>query len=121
MKQKWFRKLIGGLSFTTAFFIFQSCYGTPQDFGLDLYITGHVKSKTTRDPIVGIKVSVVNMQQYQYTDNLGMFSLYTESNDTVNIKFQDVDSAQNGNFNDKDTILINPTGNVVLEILMEEK
>lgn len=31
MKKGWIRKLICGLSFGSALFIFQACYGTPQD------------------------------------------------------------------------------------------
>ena len=73
MKRNWIRKLIGGLSFTTALFVFQACYGTPQDFGADVFIEGLVKSKKTGEPIKGIKVSVADNPQYQYTDEDGEF------------------------------------------------
>jgi hypothetical protein len=38
IKQNWRRKLLGGLSLTSALFIFQACYGTPHDMGLDIFI-----------------------------------------------------------------------------------
>jgi hypothetical protein len=55
MKRDWKRKIIGGLCLTSIAFVFQACYGTPQDFGEDLLIEGQVKSKTTGLPIKGIK------------------------------------------------------------------
>jgi len=121
MKSNLIRRLIGGLSFTTALFVFQACYGTPQDFGLDVYIEGLVKSKKTGEPIKGIKVSVADNQQYQYTNEDGSFSLYTETAETCKIKFEDIDSNLNGTFIDKDTILKNITDRIHLNILLEEK
>ena len=47
MKSNWIRKIIGGMSLTTAMFIFQACYGTPQDMGLDMLVEGQVKSLTS--------------------------------------------------------------------------
>jgi hypothetical protein len=121
MKGNLIKKIIGGLSFTTALFVFQSCYGTPQDFGNDVFIDGLVKSKKTGQPIKGIKVSIADLPQYLYTGEDGSFSLYTESAASCKIKFEDIDSNQNGVFSDKDTILINPLGKVHLDILLEEK
>jgi putative lipoprotein (rSAM/lipoprotein system) len=125
MKRNWIKKLIGGLSFTTALFVFQACYGTPQDFGADLFIQGLVKSKTTKQPIKGIKVTVANNlnanPQYEYTRDDGSFSFWTEKADSCKIKFEDTDSDQNGSFVDKDTILIKPGEEVYLDILLEER
>jgi hypothetical protein len=121
MKRNWVRKLIGGMSLTTAVFIFQACYGTPQDFGMDIFIEGLVKSKKTGEPIKGIKVSVADNPQYQYTNDAGEFSFYTESADSKVIKFEDIDSIQNGAFIDKDTTLRNVYQRVHLAIFLEEK
>ena len=55
MKRNWVRRIIGGISFTSALFVFQACYGTPQDFGFDLFIEGQVKSASTGLPVKGIK------------------------------------------------------------------
>lgn len=51
MKRDWKRKIIGGLCLTSVAFVFQACYGTPQDFGNDLLIEGvrHNKKKDDQD------------------------------------------------------------------------
>lgn len=121
MKRNWIRKIIGGISFTSAMFIFQACYGTPQDFGYDLLVEGQVKSKTSGLPIKGIKVSVTDNMQYEITDENGKFSFYTEMLQRLSFNFQDIDSIQNGQFVDKDTVLTEITENVYLDIMLEEK
>jgi len=105
MKRNWITKLIGGLSFTSVMFVFQACYGTPQDFGLDVLIEGQVKSRATGAPVKGIKVSVAETVQYEFTNDEGKFSFYTETNDTFKIRFEDVDFSQYGTFVNKDTLL----------------
>jgi hypothetical protein len=121
MKTNWIRKLLGGLSFTTALFVFQACYGTPQDLGADVYVHGLVKSKKTGLPIKGIKVSVVDNPQYQYTNDDGSFSFYTETAESCKVMFEDIDLNQNGTYNNKDTTLTNLADEVYLNILLEEK
>lgn len=121
MKSKLVRKIAGGLSLTTAMFVFQACYGTPQDFGADLFVEGLVKSKNTGLPIKGIKVSNVNLPQYLYSDEDGSFSFYTESSEGCKLRFEDVDSDRNGAFADMDTVLVNPGSRIFLNILLEEK
>lgn len=105
MKRNWVRKIVGGLSFTSALFVFQACYGTPQDFGYDLFIQGQVKSASTGLPVPGIKVSIDEGYQYQYTDETGNFSFYSGESDSLVLRFEDVDSVQQGNFLSKDTLL----------------
>ena len=121
MKRNWIRKILGGLSFTTALFVFQACYGTPQDFGFDLLIEGQVKSKATGKPIKGLKVSVAEMMQYEYTNEEGKFSFYTARTDSVLLKFEDIDLTQNGSFIDRDTIITSINDKIYLDIVMEEK
>ncbi len=121
MKKNVIRKIVGGLSFTSAMFVFQACYGTPQDFGLDLLVEGQVKSESSGLPIKGIKVLVANNMQYQMTDADGKFSFYTEKIEGLTLQFQDIDSAQNGLFVDKDTVLTNLSEKVYLDIVLDEK
>ncbi len=121
MKRNVIRKIIGGLSLTSAMFVFQACYGTPQDFGLDLLIEGQVKSKTSGLPIKGVKVSVAENMQYEMTDEDGKFSFYTEMLEGLTLKFQDIDSTQNGLYTDRDTVLTDLSKNIYLEIALEEK
>lgn len=120
MKYNWIRKLIKGLSFTSVLFAFQACYGMPQDIENDVYIQGQVKSLTSGLPIPGIKISVGDYQ-YELTDNEGKFSFYTSVNDSYILKFEDIDSLQNGSYMDKDTILTDIADQVYLDIVLEEK
>lgn len=121
MSSNLIRKLVGGLSLTTAAFIFQACYGPPQDFGDDIFIEGLVKSKKTGLPIKGIKVSVKDNPQYLFTGEDGSFSFYTGFAENCTIRFQDADAEQNGAFSDKDTTLTNLTSRIYLNILLAEK
>ena len=121
MKRNVIRKIIGGLSLTSAMFVFQACYGTPQDFGLDLLIEGQVKSKASGLPIKGVKVSVAENMQYELTDEEGKFSFYTEMLEGLTLQFQDIDSTQNGLYADRDTVLTDLSKNIYLEIALEEK
>ncbi len=121
MKRSWKKKILGGLSLTSALFIFQACYGTPQDMGLDIFIEGQVKSDKTSKPVKGIKVSVEDKMQYQYTDESGKFSFYTETAISYKIKFEDTDGNQNGIFVGKDTLLTNIDKAIYLDIALEEK
>ncbi|HEX2395518.1 MAG TPA: hypothetical protein VHI78_09230 [Bacteroidales bacterium] len=121
MKRNWIRKIIGGLSFTSVLFVFQACYGTPQDLIPDLLIEGQVKSKTSELPIKGIKVSVADNFQYQITDEDGKFSFYTEMIEGITLQFEDIDSIQNGSFINKDTVINEFIDQIYLDIFLEEK
>ncbi len=121
MKRNWIRSIIGGLSFTSAMFIFQACYGTPQDFGRDLLVEGQVTSKTLGLPIKGIKITVGDDIQYDITDEDGTFAFYTQRLDSLSFKFEDIDSIENGQYVDKDTVLTEIKENVYLDIILEEK
>jgi hypothetical protein len=121
MKKNWIRKILGGLSFTAAMFIFQACYGTPQDFKPDVLIEGQVKSKTNGLPIKGIKVSIADLNYHEYTNEEGRFSFYTEMINNMRILFEDVDSTQNGTYLNKDTILVNIEDENHLDIKLDEK
>jgi len=121
MKKNWIKKIIGGVSLTSALFVFQACYGTPQDFGLDFLVEGQVKSKNAGLPINGIKVSVAENQQYVLTDENGRFSFYTQKLDSVKILFEDVDSTVNKPYSNKDTVLTNIADKVFLEVNLDEK
>lgn len=120
MKRNWIRNIIGGLSFTSALFIFQACYGTPQDFEPDLLLEGLVKSQSTGVPIKGIKVSVPE-HQYIFTDENGRFSFYTWMNEKITVRFEDVDGMENGMYLSKDTLIENVSNQLSLEISLAEK
>ena len=121
MKRNWVRNMLGGLSFTSALFVFQACYGTPQDFNLDLLIEGQVRSKTSGLPIKGIKVSVSDHMQYDFTDEEGKFSFYTGWLENFTLQFRDIDSVQNGLYSNRDTVLTNIEGEAYIDVLLEER
>lgn len=105
MKKNWKGFLLKGVCLTSVAFVFQACYGTGPDFGMDLYIAGQVNSKSSGLPIKGIKVSIENSPQYTYTDDEGNFSFYTEKRNSTKVQFEDIDFAENGLYLKKDTVL----------------
>jgi hypothetical protein len=121
MKRKWIRRILGGLGFTSVLFTFQACYGTPQDFELDLYIEGLVRSEKTGLPLKGIIVSVDNGTFYDETDEEGRFGFYTLSNDSLLVNVIDADSTLNGSYLNKDTVISVKSSNVYLDIKLAEK
>ena len=116
------RKILGGLSFASALFMFQACYGTPQDMQADILIEGQVKSAVTGNPIMGIKVSEVNdASRFQNTSSDGKFSFYSRALENIIIHFEDIDSTENGSYLSKDTVLTNINDHIYLDIALEEK
>ena len=105
MKRNLVRNIVGGLSFSTALFVFQACYGMPQDMLDDLFIEGTVTAESTGLPVEGIKVTVSENGRHDYTDSEGFYSIYTDLTDRVTLLFDDVDSEDNGSFARKDTVL----------------
>ena len=102
-------------------FIFQACYGTPQDMGYDVLVEGQVKSKTSGLPIKDIRISPSGSTQYQRTDDAGKFSFYTPSDGILELLFEDTDVDQNGAFQAKDTILRNVYNRIWVDIKLEDK
>lgn len=121
MKQKHLRTLIGGLSFTTALFVFQACYGMPQDWQEDVYIEGKVVSLTSGQPVKGIKVESVLSEHFGISDNLGEFGFYTPWADSLRLSIEDTDPDSDGDYLSKDTVLVDPNHQLYLNIAIEEK
>lgn len=120
-KRKIIRGILGTLSFSSALFVFQACYGTPRDLNTDLYIEGQVKAKKTELPIQGIKVTVPNYPQYEYTDGNGQFRIYLPLATEFKIRFEDVDAGQNGSFLTLDSTVRMGTDPVYLNVKLDEK
>lgn len=121
MKRNQIRTLIGGLSFTTALFVFQACYGMPQDAINDVYISGKVVSQSSGLPLEGIKVEAVLFEHYGLTDSLGKFEFYAPWSDSLKLTIEDNDPKTNGAYLSKDTVLVNPKMDVILNIALDEK
>ena len=120
-KRKILRTIFGTLSFSSALFIFQACYGTPEDFVTDVSFEGVVKSKTTDLPVTGIKVSLVNQPQTDLTDNTGKFQIYTVKETEYTFRFEDVDANENGSFLTKDTVITNAGKSNILNVKLDVK
>ncbi|MDA3906003.1 MAG: hypothetical protein PF484_08005 [Bacteroidales bacterium] len=121
MKRNWIRKLIGGLSLTSAMFVFQACYGTPQDFGYDIFVEGKVTSKSTGLAIPGIQVVVGDNIQFDQTNEEGYFSFYTLSDANIPIHFKDIDGELNGSFVDKEIVVSDAENRVYLNVDLQEE
>lgn len=105
IRRKVVRAFLGLFSISTMLFVFQACYGTPQDFGQDILIEGQVKSQSDNSVIQGIRVGFDNLPQYTATDADGKFSLYCPRQDSYEVIIQDEDGEQNGSFINSDTII----------------
>jgi hypothetical protein len=88
---------------------------------MDVLLQGTVRSKTTHQPIAGIKVSVGELLRYEITDSQGKFKIYTASNTVYIIKFEDIDSTKNGAFVSKDTIVRNVDETTCLNVSLDVK
>lgn len=129
--RKLLRAIFGSISFTAIAFVFQACYGTDIDSFFDVKITGTIKSKTTKLPIKGIKVTVKSEFNHGLTDEDGNFNFYAsipyhnyyndsayDTPDSVRIRFLDIDGIENGNFKDT-SIIINPLNKDEVKIYIE--
>ena len=109
--------MIGGLSFGSALFIFQACYGTPQDMAFDMLVEGTVKSSATALPVKGIKVSVPETGSSQITGEDGKYSLWTLVTASTRVSFEDTDLNTDGAFLKKDTLIDLPQDRVQLNVM----
>lgn len=114
------RRLFGGISFAAALFIFQACYGMPQDMLDDVYIEGIIVSRTTSQPLRGIKVEDTVAENYAISDDQGRFAFYTPRIDSVKLSIEDTDPNSDGSYVSKDSVLINPEKEIFLNIVLEE-
>ncbi len=121
MKRKQLRTLIGGLSFTTALFVFQACYGMPQDMQDDVLIRGKVVSLTSSQPVKGIKVESDLYEHFGISDSLGEFGFYTPWAHSLKLTIEDTDPDSDGDYLSKDTVLVDPVSSEYLHIAIEEK
>ena len=104
-RRKFYKSVIGLFSLSTMLFVFQCCYGTPQDFGQDVHISGSVQGATSNSNLEGIKVSFKNLPQYTQTDANGSFSMYCPLAGNYELIFEDVDGDNNGVYQKKDTVI----------------
>ncbi|MDR0567518.1 MAG: carboxypeptidase-like regulatory domain-containing protein [Prevotellaceae bacterium] len=119
--RKFLQSIFKGLSATSLAFTFQACYGTAQDVGQDVLITGTVSSTQTGEAIPGIKVSVEDQPQYEITDGSGQFSVYALQRSACKVTFEDADALQHGAFLAKDTIVEALGERIVLNVSLDAR
>jgi len=90
------RTIFRALGVTAVSLIFQACYGPPPHEGDEVTIHGSVKSKTTSEPIRGIKVSIEDTAFEGKTSNNGNFYVYLPKQDAYTVTFEDIDGPENG-------------------------
>jgi len=121
-KNKLLRFLLKSFSLTAVLFVFQACYGTPQDFEQDLQIEGTITDKVTGNPIQGIKVQIGGTIQYTLTDESGRFYMYRYNNHSnFQLQCSDVDSLENGIYNSYDTTVVYTSSYMNIDIALEPR
>lgn len=121
MAYKWLRRIIGGLSFTSALFIFQACYGTPNDEFEDVLIEGQVTSIQTGKPLKGIRVYVTEDSQYEFTSDDGRYSLHAYRTSAASIRFESLDTVTNSYLVLKDTVMALSDSQITLDVKLDSK
>ncbi len=121
MKNIWFRKLLGGMSLTSAMFIFQACYGTPQDMEPDMQLEGKVVSRASGLPVTGIKVTLEGVNLVDTTNQNGEFSIFTNFANSYKLIFEDVDSTLNGTYLSHDTIVSGDNDYAFVNVLLDNR
>lgn len=119
-RKNFWKYLVGGASLTTFMFIFQACYGTPQDMHPDVLIQGQVTSSQDGSAIPDIKIKFDDDNQYAMTDSNGNFAFYTYERDAYNLIFEDIDSTNNGAYLSKDTSIVSDEYEINLNIALDE-
>ena len=122
VRRRLIRSFLGLFSISTMLFVFQACYGTPQDFGQDVHITGKISSKTDQTGLYGMHISFQNLPQYTTSQEDGSFSHYCPVQDSYQVVLSDKNGDTGGVFLDIDTLVnldIDQT-ELFLQIAMEE-
>ena len=114
---KWLHNLLKGLSLTTALFIFQACYGTP-DWLHDAELDFKVVAAGTGEPLEGVRIS----SRIQAADNLdwipccvtnadgeGIARFGTMAGTSPQFRFE----AEDPSFRVKDTVIIDMKPRIV--------
>ena len=105
-KQQLVRFLFGSFTATALMFTFQACYGMPPQNELDATIQGVVKSAETGEPIQGITIFGASDDLFVQTGVNGTFQLPVHfGNSQYLIHVKDEDGAENGSYQDLDTML----------------
>ena len=120
-RRKLIRTVFGVFSLSGILFAFQACYGTPQDFGMDVHIEGKISSSAGKSGLPGIKVVISESGQYTQSSADGTFSMYCERMPSYKLLVSDVDGTLNGSYQGLDTTLLLPdnSDNLIVNIELQ--
>jgi putative lipoprotein (rSAM/lipoprotein system) len=115
-KRKIYYNILKVFGLCSACFLFEACYGSPQNEAMPKYnmdLTGTVKSQDSLKPIQNIKITLNNSANTENpltaTSSIGTFnySMLIENKEiSWTIKATDVDDSINGKFNAKETTFV---------------
>ena len=123
---KYLRNILKGISLTAAMFVFQACYGTPQDDYRPYSVSFHVVGDEG-EPIPNVDIQVqpqsgLDDVEYDWdllrsTDSAGMGRCYVEDLGLPNkFRFSDRDSV----YAVKDTVITQLTDNDTIDIVLHK-
>lgn len=112
-KQKALRWLFGSLTATSLMFVFQACYGMPND-DLMICVQGQVISESTGAPIPNIEVQCNISKAFTRTNAEGYFDIDVPWSSEPDLTFRDIDQAENGRYATKDTVLNHYDGAIAI-------
>lgn len=121
---KLLRKILKSASLTTALFVFQACYGMPQDFeGLDIQIS--INDAESGDPIPDVSIqrrAADSDEAWFYlgsTDSMGVVNSYIFSTE-IDFMFDLRLSTENGEYIQKDTVVSFNENSYRLEVKLKK-
>jgi hypothetical protein len=94
--RKIFKIIFRVIGISAVSFIVQDCaYGIsfPED---QMVISGKVIAKETKNPIMGIHVSIEETEYWERTNKNGYFNFHVPIQEVYIVKFEDVDGPYNG-------------------------
>ncbi|MCK5821981.1 MAG: hypothetical protein KAH17_08840 [Bacteroidales bacterium] len=122
-KKRIIKSIFGLFSLSTMLFVFQACYGTPQDFGQDILLEGKVISEGSENSIQNIEIRLQNLPQYTSSDSEGNFSMFCPRQDQYTFNFRDIDGEDNGSYTNLDSVikLDISENSLFLSVLLKDK
>ncbi len=111
IKSKTYRVLLRVFGLVGLCFLIEACYGAPQGDYASLDVTGTVRDNANNQSIEGMQVSIITGQGDTLLDTTnanGQYSfpnIWFMENETMGIIVEDVDSINNGEFHNNDTLL----------------
>ena len=108
-KQQLIRFLFGSFSATALMFVFQACYGMPKNPvppDEDAVIIGTITDMETGQPVLGLSVTIPELEVEVTTDSAGVFGAIVdgvEHPNQVQLLVNDVDGTENDLYETIDT------------------